>query len=368
MSTVSTPLEMGATTATSAATFATSSLTRSRATPARFSTAPLTSSIATTVVFTDASSVPSITRSDPYTMIALVADQLSTLNSLVLRLIEKNHEQDQTMSQLTQRVSEQDALLLQAADQRADLRARSADLEERLLKSMDEHNQLALTAEQVESLKDSTPRVEGSEPVSDDSDKEDEDEDEEEEEEEEEEESDEEKVDYDSNDEDDDSGDDDDGIGSGSASSSSSGEPTPPIEIRTKTRHDRAAKLPQSQAKEPKSTEEVDDMPVRRLLDEKLMMILDAQGIIQHSISYDKEEGEIIHCLSKEQIAELLRLNPDEVDQDHDIVSISDLLTPEAFDDIDEVILEDITEEESTKYTLAKEELLAFADLFGLHT
>ncbi|KAL8260979.1 hypothetical protein R6Q59_025028 [Mikania micrantha] len=188
--------------------------------------------------------------------------------------------------------SEQDALLLQAADQRADLRAKSIDLEERLLKYMDEHNQLALTAVGFN--------------------KEDEDE---EEEEEEEEESDEEKVDYDSTDEDDDSGDDDDGAWSGS-----------------------------SQAEEPNATKEVDAMPVRRLLDEKLTMILDAQGIIQHFISYDKEEGEIIHCLSKELIAELFRLNPDEV------------------------ILEDLTEEESTKYTSAEEELPTFVDLFGLHT
>ncbi|KAD4983183.1 hypothetical protein E3N88_19854 [Mikania micrantha] len=55
------------------------------------------------LVFTTASSGPFITRSDPYTMAASVTDQLSTLNSLVLRLIEKNHEQDQTIAQLTQR-------------------------------------------------------------------------------------------------------------------------------------------------------------------------------------------------------------------------------------------------------------------------
>ncbi|KAD7477275.1 hypothetical protein E3N88_00411 [Mikania micrantha] len=245
---------------------------------------------------------------------------------------------------------------------------------------MDDHNQLALTtvgfndrilalkgenlrlAEQVESLKEFTPRIEGSEPVSDDSDKEDE------EDEEEEEDSDEEKVDYDSTYDDDDSGDEDDSAGSGSASSSSAGAPTPPTEIRTKTRHDRAAKPPQSQAEEPKEIEEVDAMPVRRILDEKLTMILDAKGIIEHPVSYDKEEGEIIHCLSKEQIAELFKLNPDEVVLDDDVVPISDLPTLEVFDDVDEVILEDLTEEESTKYTSAEEELPTFADLFGLHT
>ena len=60
--------------------------------------------------------------------------------------MERNHEQDLAINQLTKRVSEQDALLLQGADQRADLRSRNADLEDRLLKSVDGHNQLALTA------------------------------------------------------------------------------------------------------------------------------------------------------------------------------------------------------------------------------
>ncbi|KAD4180291.1 hypothetical protein E3N88_28882 [Mikania micrantha] len=95
--------------------------------------------------------------------------------------MERNHEQDQAISQLTHRVNEQNALLLQAADQRADFRARNADPEDRFLKSVDEHNQLALTTyaynerilaleadnlrltKQVESLKDSTPRIEAPE-------------------------------------------------------------------------------------------------------------------------------------------------------------------------------------------------------------
>ncbi|KAD7116972.1 hypothetical protein E3N88_04240 [Mikania micrantha] len=134
---------------------------------------------------------------------------------------------------------------------------------------------------------------------------------EDEEDEEDEEDSDKEKVDYDGTDKDDDSIDDDDGAGSGSASSSSSaGQQSPPTEVKNKTKHDKAPKQTQSQADEPKATEEVEVMHVRRILDEKLIMILDAQGIIQHSVSYDKEEGEIIHCLTKEQIGELFRLNP----------------------------------------------------------
>ncbi|KAD5960922.1 hypothetical protein E3N88_12395 [Mikania micrantha] len=97
-------------------------------------------------------------------------------------------------------------------------------------------------------------------------------------------------------------------------------------------------------------------------------MILDAQGIIQHSVSYDKEEGEIIHCLSKEQIAELFRLNPDEVVTDDTSVPSFEEPEPEPFDDIDEVILEDITEEEYPKYTSAEDELPTFTEPFDQET
>ncbi|KAD2393298.1 hypothetical protein E3N88_40275 [Mikania micrantha] len=121
---------------------------------------------------------------------------------------------------------------------------------------------------------------------------------------------------------------------------------------------------PPRQTEEQAATEEVEAVPVRRQLDETLTMILDAQGIIQHSVSYDKEEGEIIHCLSKEQIAELFRLNPDEVITDDTSVPVFDEPTPEAFDDVDEVIIEDITDEEYPKYTSAEEELPTFTDQF----
>lgn len=108
-------------------------------------------------------------------------------------------------------------------------------------------------------------------------------------------------------------------------------------------------------------------MPLRRHLDDTLTMILDAQGIIHHSVSYKKEEGDIIHCLTNEHIAELFRLNPDEVVVDDSSVLASDLPIPESYDDIDEIILEDLDDEEAVKYTCVEEELPTFTDLFIQH-
>ncbi|KAL8257365.1 hypothetical protein R6Q59_029406 [Mikania micrantha] len=234
----------------------------------------------------------------------------------------------------------------------------------------------ARLADQIDSLKDSTPRIEGSAAPSDDSDKEvDEDK---------EEESDEEQVDYEDSDKDDESDDDDhhddeakEESGSGSYGSSSTDDDddddqTPPSsEIRSKRANDKnkaSSPPPPAQTDEPTAAEEVEAVPLRRQLDETLTMILDAQGIIQHSVSYDKEEGEIIHCLSREQIAELFRLNPDEVITDDTSVPIVDEPEPEVFDDIDKVILEDITEEEYPKYTSAEAELPTFTDQFDQET
>ncbi|KAD7116852.1 hypothetical protein E3N88_04120 [Mikania micrantha] len=271
------------------------------------------------------------------------------------------------------------------------MRARSAQQEEQLLKYIDEHHQLALTvtdfsdrvlaletenarlAEQIDSLKDSTPRIEGVAVHSYDSNSE-----KEKAKEDEEEEYDEEKVDYEDTDKDDDSdGDDQDESGSGSSSSSSSDDDDddqapPPPETRSKYMHDKKNKAPSqpppTQTEESAATEEVEVVLVRRQLDETLTMIIDAQGIIQHSVSYDKEEGEIIHSLSKEQIAELFMLNHDEVITDDTSVPVFDDPTPETFDDIDEVILEDITDEEYPKYTSAEDELPTFIDLFDQAT
>ncbi|KAL8265287.1 hypothetical protein R6Q59_023417 [Mikania micrantha] len=229
--------------------------------------------------------------------------------------------------------------------------------------------------------KEGTPRLrlEGVEDRSDDSDKQ--------VDEEEEEESDEEQVDYEDSekdeesDEDDDAEDDDkDGSGSGSVESSGTDDDDddgndqapPSSEIRSKKVNDKKAQAPPpsspSKTAEPEATEEVQAVPLRRQLDETLTMILDAQGIIQHSVSYDKEEGEIIHCLSKEQIAELFRLNPDEVVTDDTSVPSFEEPEPEPFDDIDEVILEDITDEEYPKYTSAEDELPTFTEPFDQET
>ncbi|KAL8245817.1 hypothetical protein R6Q59_007033 [Mikania micrantha] len=124
-----------------------------------------------------------------------------------------------------------------------------------------------------------------------------------------------------------------------------------------KKKQDKAPKSSTKPAKEGKATEEVEHVPLRRRLDDTLTMTLDVQGIIHHSVSYDKEEGEIDHYLNKEHIAELFRLNPGEVVVDDSSVPASDLPTPESIDDIDEVILEDLDEEEATKHTSAEEEL-----------
>ncbi|KAL8224023.1 hypothetical protein R6Q57_019498 [Mikania cordata] len=161
-----------------------------------------------------------------------------------------------------------------------------------------------------------------------------------------------------SDDKDDGDGDEQEGSGSGSSGSSGGDDngddqdppPPPPPENRSKKKHDKGAKAPTpppAQTEEPQAIEEVQAVPLRRQLDETLTMILDAQGIIQNSVSYDKEEGEIIHYLTKKQIAELFRLNPDEVIVDETSAPSFDEPFPEIFDDVEEVILEDITEEES---------------------
>ncbi|KAD4385628.1 hypothetical protein E3N88_25797 [Mikania micrantha] len=280
------------TTVTSVSSVSVSSLTRSGAILIHTTVAPLTTSIAQAPIFTTAYSGPSISRADTSVPTVSVVDQLNTLNSMVLRLMERNleqerksREQDLVIAQLSQRITDQDALLLQAADQRVDLRARSAQQEEQLLKYIDEHNQLALTAtgfnerilalkaenarlaEKIEDLKDSTPRLEGTTVHSDDSDLE---KDKEEEDDKEEDESDEEK----------------DGSGSGSSGSSSSDDDDDDqapstSKIPSKSMQDKKKQAPSqpppTQTEESAATEEVEVVPVRRQLDETLTMILDAQ-------------------------------------------------------------------------------------------
>ena len=127
---------------------------------------------------------------------------------------------------------------------------------------------------------------------------------------------------------DDDDEDDNDGAGDAAASSSSSSRHLSTSEIRTKKKHDKAPESSTKPGEEGKATEELEAVPLRRRLDDTLTMILDAQGIIQHAVSYDKEDGEIIHYVTKEQIAELFRLNPDEVSVDDSSVPASDIPIP----------------------------------------
>ncbi|KAI3821535.1 hypothetical protein L1987_09103 [Smallanthus sonchifolius] len=97
----------------------------------------------------------------------------------------------------------------------------------------------------------------------------------------------------------------------------------------------------------------------------KLTYVLDMQGIIQHSVIYDKEEGEIVHCLSKEQIAELFQMNPDEVITEEASVPTIDYPSSDELEDVDEVEVEDITDQEYPKYTSVDgDDLPSFADLF----
>ncbi|KAL8197898.1 hypothetical protein R6Q57_030108 [Mikania cordata] len=69
-----------------------------------------------------------------------------------------------------------------------------------------------------------------------------------------------------------------------------------------------------------------------------------------------------------EHISELFRLNPDEVVIDYTSAPVVDEPSPDIFDDIGEVILEDFTKEDSQKYTSAEGELPTFIDLFGQAT
>ncbi|KAL8232351.1 hypothetical protein R6Q57_002129 [Mikania cordata] len=87
-------LSTATTTVTSVAAVAVPSLTRSRAVPTRSTVAPLTTSVAQAPIFTSASAGPSIIRADLSIHTVSVVEQLSTLNSVVLRLMERNLEQE----------------------------------------------------------------------------------------------------------------------------------------------------------------------------------------------------------------------------------------------------------------------------------
>ncbi|KAL8261102.1 hypothetical protein R6Q59_025151 [Mikania micrantha] len=122
-------------------------------------------------------------------------------------------------------------------------------------------------------------------------------------------------------------------------------------EERHKKKQDKQAALESTkeQTVTPKATKVVDVLPVR---------------YIQHSISYDKEEGDIVHCLMKEQIAKLFKLNPEEIVEDGTAITASDLPTLEKFDDVDKVIFEYLDDLEPTTYTYTEEDLPTFVDLF----
>ena len=64
------------------------------------------------------------------------------------------------------------------------------------------------------------------------------------------------------------------------------------------------------------------------------------------------EEGEILHCYSKEEIAEMFGMSVDDVNLESEPVIFRNQHSDEpSFEDIDEVIIEDMTDEEYPKYT-----------------
>ncbi|KAI3686898.1 hypothetical protein L1987_80587 [Smallanthus sonchifolius] len=264
-------------------------------------------------------SQPATTRAEPSTSLPTISlnDQIITLNSLVLQLLAQNQEQSKRLDLQGSQISQ---LTLQNTEQ---AQAITKEENKRLL-------------EDLESRRDTTPRIEGARNDGDDGDDDDDDEDDDGDDDD----------DDDSDDDDDDKNDEDkdDGANAGAASSASK---TAEVEARTKQKLDKPVG-PSSDTQ--KGTEVLDVMPLKQQ-PSKLTYVLDMQGIIQHSVIYDKEEGEIVHCLSKEQIAELFQMNPDEVITEEASVPTTDYPSSDELEDVDEVEVEDITDQEYPKYT-----------------
>ncbi|KAI3814012.1 hypothetical protein L1987_18751 [Smallanthus sonchifolius] len=336
---------------------------------------PQTQTVPPPIYMTAPTSQPSTIRAESSMSLPTVSlhDQISTLNSLVLRLLAQNEEQskriDQQGSQISQltlqnteqaqaitslstRCNDQQALLLTATNQIQQL-SKTVDAHAQRIQRLEEDNKRLL--EDLESRRDPTPRIEGARNDGDDGDDGDGDDDD-----------DDDEDDDDDDDDDDDSDDDDDnndkdkddGANAGAASSASK---TAEAEARTKQKSDKS-EGPSSDTQ--KGTEVLDVMPLKQK-PSKLTYVLDMQGIIQHSVIYDKEEGEIVHCLSKEQIAELFQMNPDEVITEEASVATTDYPSSDELEDVDEVEVEDITNQEYPKYTSVDgDDLPSFADLF----
>ncbi|KAI3703706.1 hypothetical protein L1987_73900 [Smallanthus sonchifolius] len=293
-------------------------------------------------------SQPATTRAESSTSLPTISlnDQIITLNSLVLQLLAQNQEQSKRLdlqgsqiSQLTLQNTEQAQAITSLSNRCNDQQPSFSLLQTRI-------------NSYLESRRDTTPRIEGARNDGDDDDDDDEDDDDDD--------GDDDDDDDDDSDDDEDNNDDDkdDGANAGAASSAAK---TAEAEARTKQKSDKS-EGPSSD--KPKDTEVLDVMPLKQQ-PIKLTYVLDMQGIIQHSVIYDKEEGEIVHCLSKEQIAELFQMNPDEVITEEASVSTTDYPSSDELEDVDEVEVEDITDQEYPKYTSVDgDDLPSFVDLF----
>jgi len=129
---------------------------------------------------------------------------------------------------------------------------------------------------------------------------------------------------------------------------SSTKEKDAPAQRRSKKKHDGASSS--EHPEESVADTNFDVQPLQSMKFTDLTWILDMQGIIQHSVYHTAEEGEITHSLSKEQIAELFDLNPDEVDDKEEDVPASADPVQDEFVDVDRVEIEDITAEEYPEY------------------
>ncbi|KAI3802335.1 hypothetical protein L1987_30466 [Smallanthus sonchifolius] len=297
---------------------------------------PQTQTVHPPIYTTAPTSQPTTIRAESSMSLPTVSlhDQISTLNSLVLRLLARMKSNQSVLTNRARRSNQQLSKTVDAHAQR--------------IQRLEEDNKRLL--EDLESRRDPTPRIEGARNDGDDGDDGDDDDDED----------DVDDDDDDDSDDDDDNNDKDkdDGANAGAASSASK---TAEAEARTKQKSDKS-EGPSSDTQ--KGTEVLDVMPLKQQ-PSKLTYVLDMQGIIQHLVIYDKEEGEIVHCLSKEQIAELFQMNPDEVITEEASVPTTNYPSSDELEDVDEVEVEDITNQEYPKYTSVDgDDLPSFADLF----
>lgn len=98
---------------------------------------------------------------------------------------------------------------------------------------------------------------------------------------------------------------------------------------------------------ETQTQDEYDVVPLQQV-NTQLTMILDLQGIVRRSVSYTPEEGEIIHDLTDEQLAEMFRLNPNELVKDAPEV---DVVSDDELKDVDEIEIEDVIAKHYPKFT-----------------